>query len=89
MVMSLKNLFTTSYGEKTYKHTFNLQKMKVKASIAKNQLIFLERCIKNNILPKSFSLRPSIKSIKVYNIIKDCSKKLEVFAKNNANQRMY
>ena len=89
MVMSLKNLFTTSYGEKTYKHTFNLQKMKVKASIAKNQLIFLERCIKNNILPKSFRLKPPIKSIKGYNSVKDCSKKLVVLAKNNANQRMY
>ena len=87
MVMSLKNLFTTSYGEKTYKHTFNLQKMKVKASIAKNQLIFLERCIKNNILPKSFRLKPPIKSIKGYNIMKDCSKKLVVLAKNKCKAR--
>ena len=30
-----------------------------------------------------------IKSIKGYNIVKDCSKKLVVLAKNNANQRMY
>ena len=89
MVMSLKNLFTTSYGEKTYKHTFNLQKMKVKASIAKNQLIFLERCMKNNILPKSFRLKPPIKSINGYNIMKDCIKKLVVLAKNNAKKRMY
>ena len=89
MVMSLKNLFATSYGEKTYKHTVDLQKMKVKASIAKNQLIFLERCIKNNILPESFRLKTSIKSSKGYNITKDCSKKLAVLAKNNAKQRMY
>ena len=73
MVMSLKNLFTTSYSEKTYKHTVDLQKMKVKASIAKKELIFLERCIKNNILSKSFHLKPPIKSIKGYNIMKDCS----------------
>ena len=57
MVMSLKTLLTSSYVEKTYKHTVNLKKMKSKASIAKNQLIFLGRCIKNNILPKSFCLR--------------------------------
>ena len=69
MVMSLKNLFATSYGEKTYKHTVDLQKMKVKASIAKNQLIFLERSIKNNILPKSFRLKPPVKSVKGNNII--------------------
>ena len=87
--MSLKNLFTTSYGEKTSKHTVDLQKMKVKASIAKNQLIFLETCIKNNILLKPFRLKPPIKSIKRYKIMKNCSKKLVVLAKNNAKQRMY
>ena len=63
--------------------------MKVKASTAKNQLIFLERCIKHNILPKSFRLKPPIKSIKGHNIMKDCSKKLVVLAKNNAKERMY
>ena len=89
MVMPLKNLFTTSFGEKTYKHTADLQKMKVKASIEKNQLIFLERCIKNNIFPKSFHLKPPIKLIKGYNIMKDYNKKLVVLAKNNAKHRMY
>ena len=63
--------------------------MKVKASIAKKQLIFLERCIKNNILPKSFRLKPPIKSNKGYNIMKDFRKKIVVLAKNNAKQRMY
>ena len=72
MAMTLKKLVTTSYGEKTYKHPVDLIKMKIKASLAKNQLIFLERCIKNNILPKSFRLKPPIKSIKGYNVIKDC-----------------
>ena len=61
--------------------------MKVKAGIAKNQLIFLGRCIKNN--NKSFCLKTPIKSIKVYSIIKDCRKKSVVPAKNNAKQRMY
>ena len=77
MVMSLKNLFTISYGEKTYKHAVDLQKMKVKASIAKNQLIFLERSIKNNILPKSFRLKPPVKSIKVITLLLTLYLKLE------------
>ena len=63
--------------------------MKVKACIAKNQLIFLKRCIKNNILPTPYGLRPPIRSIKSYNIIKDRSEKLVVLAKNNAKQKMY
>ena len=64
MVLSLKNLFTTSYSEKSYKHTVDIQKMKVKAGIAKNQLIFSERCIKNIIFPKSFRLKTPIKHYK-------------------------
>ena len=36
--------------------------MKVKASIAKNQPIFFEICIKNNILLKSLCLKAPIKS---------------------------
>ena len=63
--------------------------MKVKTTIAKKQLIFLKRFIKNNILPKSCHLKPLIKSTKGYNIMKDCRKKLGLFSKNNAKQRMY
>ena len=64
--------------------------MKVKASTAKKQLIFLERCIKNNILSKSFRLKPPIKSIKGYNIMKHCSQQeISSVAKSNAKQRMY
>ena len=43
----------------------------------------------SKILPKSFRLKPPIKSTKVYNIMQDCSKKLVVLAKNNVKQRMY
>ena len=52
--MSLKELFTNSYGEKTYKHAVDLQNMKVKISIAKKQLIFLKRLTKINIIAQSF-----------------------------------
>ena len=87
--MSLKKLFTTSYGEKTYKHAVDLLKMKMETSIAKNHLIFWGRCFKNNILPKLFHLKPQIKFTKGYDIMKGCSKKLVVLAKNNVKQRMY
>ena len=63
--VSLKKLLTTSYGEKIYKYAVDLQKMKVKANMTKNQLILLERCIKSNII----SLKPPIKASKPYKII--------------------
>ena len=40
-------------------------------------------------MPNSFRLKLPIKSIKGYNIMKDCSQKLVVAAKNNTKQRMY
>ena len=63
----------------------------MKTSIAKNQLIFSKRCIKNNLFNNIFHrLKPRIKSIKSYNITKDFRKKLVALAKNNAKQqRMY
>ena len=84
MVMSLKILYITSYDEKTYKYAVDLQNMKVRTNTVKSPLILLERCIKSNMLGKSFRLKPPIKSIKGYNIMED----LVVLAKNNAKQRM-
>ena len=40
-------------------------------------------------ITKVISFKTAIKSIKGYNIMKDCSKKLVVLAKNNAKQTMY
>ena len=78
-MISLKQLFTVSYREKTYKLSVNPQKMKT--SIAKKQLIFFERCIKNKILSKSFCLNPLIKFTEGYTILKDYNKKLITLGK--------
>ena len=82
MVTLFKQLFTAFYGKKTYKHSVSLRKMNVKANILKDQVIFLEKCIKNNRLPKYFYLNSPIKFTNSYNIMKNCSK-LNIPAKNN------
>ena len=46
----IKKIFKTSYGD----YIVDLQKKEVGTSMAKNHLIFLERCVNNNILPKPF-----------------------------------
>ena len=63
--------------------------MKIKNAVAKNQMIFLQRCIYHNITPKSFRLKTPTKSKKAFNIMNVHKKKLIVIAKNNAKGRMH
>ena len=58
--------------------------MKIKNAVAKNQMIFLQRCIYHNITPKSFQLKTPIKSRKAFNIMYVYNR----IAKNNAKKRM-
>ena len=62
--MSLKELIYNSYGKEIYKTTRELQRKKIKAAVSKNQLIFLEKCLTHDVTPKSFRIKPPIKSQK-------------------------
>ena len=66
-----------------------LQQQKIKKTIAKNQLIFLQRCIHHNIPPKLFQIKSPIKSKQALNIMKEYSRKFITVAKNGAKQRMH
>ena len=87
--MSFRNYITASYRKKIYSETQQLQRAKVKCAIAKNQLIFLERCIADNIMPKSFRIKSPILSKKGKNLIKQYQKKLLQLPRNEAKERMY
>ena len=87
--MSLKQLSIASYGKELYKQTSLLQHMKIKNPVAKNQMIFLQRCIYHYVIPKSFRLKTPVKSKKAFNIMNEYKKKLHVIAKNNAKERMF
>ena len=52
--MSLKEFITTSYGKEIYLDTKKLQLEKIRNAKAKNQMIFLFKCLSNNVTPKSF-----------------------------------
>ena len=52
--MSLKQLITTSYGKEIYLETKKLQQEKIRNARAKNQMVFLYKCLSNNVTPKSF-----------------------------------
>ena len=53
--MPLRPLLVSSYGKELYKETLSLQQQKLKKAIAKNKLIFLQRCVHHNITKKSLN----------------------------------
>ena len=87
--MSYRNYITTSYGKKIYSLTQQLQRQKVKLANSKNQLIFLEKCITNKIIPKSFQVKSPILSKKGKMLQEEYQMKLLKLARNEAKQRMY
>ena len=88
LMMSLKQLIYKSCSEEIYKITRELQCKKIKAAVSKKQLIFLEKCLTYNVNPKSFRIKPPIKSQKDTRITKKYRKKLLVLTKNDAKQRL-
>ena len=56
---------------KFYKTTRELQCKKIKAAASKNQLIFLEKCFTHDVTPKTFRIKPPIKSQKATRITKE------------------
>ena len=60
--MSLKENITASYGASIYKKTTQLKNAKTKMAKAKNQLVFLQRCIAHKLIPKSFCVQSPLRS---------------------------
>ena len=86
--MSLKSYITDSYGEEVYKATKELQQLNHKNATAKTQMVFLYKCIANNVIPPSFKLKPPLQTTKAYNIAKEFSRKMLIHAKNEAKKRL-
>ena len=68
--------FQSIYGKEIYLYTKKLQQEKIRNARAKNQMVFLHKCLSNNVTPKSFQLRAPIKTTKCENIMKELRQKL-------------
>ena len=87
--MSLKEFITTSYDKEIYLYTKKLQQEKIRNARAKNQMVFLYKCLSNNVTPKSFRLRAPIKTTECENIMKELRRKLLTNAPNEAKRRLH
>ncbi|XP_065678099.1 uncharacterized protein LOC136093107 [Hydra vulgaris] len=87
--MTFKDYIITFYGKKIYDDTKKLQDLKIRNANLKNQLVFLQKCLSNNITPKSFKIKNPIHTKKAKNTMKEYSKKLLLHARNEAKHRLY
>ncbi|XP_065675527.1 uncharacterized protein LOC136091746 [Hydra vulgaris] len=87
--MTFKDYIITFYGKKIYDDTKKLQDLKIRNANSKNQLVFLQKCLSNNITPKSFKVKTPIHTKKAKNILKEYIKKLLIHVRNEAKHRLY
>ena len=76
-----------TYGEVIKKKATKLQRMKIKAASAKCRWIFMSRCIKNDVLPKSFRTRPMLKTRRGYVLTLEYNKRMLKATCNNAKKQ--
>ena len=87
--MSLKTLITTNYSISIYKQTTKLQDYLCKYARAKNQTIFLTRCLHHEIIPKFLNVHSPIKSTYATKITKTYQQKLLRTAIKDAKSRLH
>jgi len=88
-MMSLKDFLTTNYGISLYKQTSKLQDNLCKQASAKNQVIFLTRCIHHGITPRFLQIHSPIKSRYGMNVTMRYIWKLLKCAVKEAKVRFY
>ena len=68
--MYLKEFIMTSYSKEIHLGIKKLQQEKIRDARVENQMVFLYKCLSNNVTPKSFQLRAPIRTTKCEKIMK-------------------
>ena len=87
--MSFKQHITASYGASIYETTTKLKTAKMNTAKAKNQWIFLQKCLAHKLIPKSLRVRSPLQSQRTKNILTQFRMDLLRCAKNDAKQRYF
>ena len=87
--MTLKEYLTASYGAGVYKRTVQLKETKKNVAKTKNQFIFLQKCVKNKLIPKSLRIRSPNRSNRGKEVAKKFRFELLLATKNDAKHRFF
>ena len=86
---NLKEYITASYGASIYNQTNKLKEAKKEVAKTKNQFIFLQRCVKHKVVPKSLRIKAPKRSLRVKTVIDRCRYELVISVKNDAKYRFF
>ena len=86
---TLKSHILASYGASVQKKTITLKEAKKDVAKSKNQFIFLQRCIKHKIIPKSLRTKCPLKTERSREIAKKYQFELLISVKNEAKRRYF
>ena len=86
---NLKEYITASYGASVHKKTLNLKEAKKDVAKTKNQFIFLQRCIKNKLIPKSLRIKCPVRSSRTTIVTEKYRFDLLIATKNDAKNRFF
>ncbi|XP_065662568.1 uncharacterized protein LOC136085207 [Hydra vulgaris] len=88
-MLSFKSYVTAKYGAEIYKKTEQLKLLKKSVAKSKNQCIFLQKCVKHKIIPKSLRINSPIKNRRAIGIIYRFRFELLVSIKNDSRKRFF
>ena len=86
---TLKNHLITNYGVGVQKKTIQLKEAKKNVAKTKNQFIFLQRCIKHRLIPKSLKIKSLIEDRRAKEIVQKYRMELLISLKNSAKHRYF
>ena len=72
----LKQHFIDTYGEVIYKKTTQMQRLKKQAASSKCRWIFMSKCLKHKVLPKSFQTKPVLRTRKGFRLTREYNRKM-------------
>ena len=87
--MSLKNYISAGYGTSIYKDTKKLKNLILQQTKLKKQQIFLQRCISNRIIPKSYRIHSPLTSDRAKQLRTKYSFDLITCAKNEVKKSTF
>ena len=86
---NLKEHITASYGASMHQKTLKLKEAKKNIAKTKNQYIFLQRCVKHKLIPKSLRIGCPIKSLWAKKVVERYRMELLITTKNDAKHRYF
>ncbi len=86
---TLKNYLIANYGVGVQKKTIQLKEAKKNVAKTKNQFIFLQRCVKNKLIPKSLRIKSPVNNRRNKEIMEKYRMELLLSLKNTAKHRYF